>query len=130
MVAAMLLACFPVLADAADWELIEKTKLGQLKLDKSSLVFKEKLTQATLLYAYDEMQKAVPPIEAHDRRQDKLMFDCAEKSFGLTEREYFLGDKAIQTSLMQKIYFNHAPPDSLAEKMLKMVCDAAKQAGH
>jgi hypothetical protein len=126
---AALTVCLPLHVQAADWQLIDTTKLGKLKLDKASIAKEDKYTSAILLYEYNEMQKAVPPNEAHDKRQDQLLFDCSAKTFGLAKRVYFVGEKAVQTSLMQSsaVHFNQAPADSLAEKMIGAVCNAVKQ---
>jgi hypothetical protein len=125
----LLLLGSPIFAQASDWQLIDNTKLGRLQLDKASLTQEDKYISAILVYKFNETQKAVPPNEAHDKREDKLIFDCTAKSFGLVKRVYFMGEKAVQTSLVQgdRIHFNPAPADSLAEKMVKIVCDAASQ---
>lgn len=114
---------------AADWQIVADTKLGQLRLDKSSLGTEGKYTTATLLYAFKELQRLTsPPKSAFNKRQDDVLVDCSSPALGIRTSRFSEEDKPAGTYNVDvdKIKFNPAAPDTMALTVVQAVCTATK----
>jgi hypothetical protein len=124
---AVFIVC-PLLASAADWQVIAETKLGELKLDKTSVSKEGKLTKAVLVYKFKDLQKlAFAPFPVFNLRQDDVIVDCANPMLGLASSQFFDDAKLVNTSTLKSadVKFNPPAPDSMADKVVKAVCAAA-----
>src|SRR5512141_2188255 len=116
-------------AMAADWQVVADTKLGQLKLDKSSLGTEGKYTTAVLLYAFKDLQRLTsPPKSAFNKRQDDVLVDCSNPALGIRTSRFFEDEKLAGTYTLDpdKIKFNPAAPDTMALTVVQAVCAASK----
>jgi hypothetical protein len=74
-VAVALVSVFSLSATAADWQVVADTKLGQLKMDKASVIREGKYTAAVLVYEFKELQRLFPSLAGYSfepffRRQE------------------------------------------------------------
>lgn len=116
---------FPLLASAADWQVLADTKLGQLRLDRASVSKADKLTKAVLAYEFKDSQKiAKPPYDTFNRREDEVLVDCDNPLLGVITRRFFDGDKLVNTATLKtvEVKFNPPAPDTMAENVVKAVC--------
>jgi hypothetical protein len=119
---------FPLLAFAADWQVVADTKLGQLRLDKASVVKADKLTRAVLIYEFKDSQKVTkPPYDVFNRREDELLVDCMQLSLGVAARRFFEGEKLVSSFALKEsdIKFSPSVPDTMSETVVVAVCAAA-----
>lgn len=114
---------------AADWQVVADTKLGQLRLDKSSLGTEGKYTTAVLLYAFKDLQRLTsPPKSAFNKRQDDVLVDCANPALGIRTSRFFEDEKPAGTYSVDRDKFklNPAGPDTMALTVVQAVCEASK----
>lgn len=124
-----LIAFWSFSALAADWQVVADTKLGQLRLDRSSLGTEGKYTTAVLLYAFKELQRLTsPPKSAFNKRQDDVLVDCSTSVLGIRTSRFFEDEKLAGTYTLDqdKIKFNPATPDTMALTVVQAVCAASK----
>jgi hypothetical protein len=115
---------------AQDWQLVADTNLGQLRLDKASVGKEGQYTTALLAYHFSQSQKvAKPPYEVFDLRTDEVMVDCANPTLGIKERRFYYEAKLVSTYSLKpaEIQFNAPVPDTMAQTVVKAVCDAARK---
>jgi hypothetical protein len=127
--AAIVLISFWSFSAMADWLVVADTKLGQLRLDKSSLGAEGKYTTAMLLYAFKDLQRLTsPPKAAFNKRQDDVLVDCSNPALGIRTSRFFEDEKLASTYSPDpdKIKLNPAAPDTMALTVVQAVCAASK----
>jgi Surface-adhesin protein E len=128
-IAVALIMLLPVVASAADWQVIADTRLGQLKMDKTSVSREGKYTAAVLVYEFKALQSLTPPPHhVFNRRQDDLLVNCDHPSLGIHTSRFFEDDRLSDTYTREvaKVRFKPAKPDTMAAKVVEAVCAAAK----
>lgn len=118
----------PMLASAADWQVVANTKLGQLRLDKAGVAMEGKFTKAVLVYEFNDTQKVTsPPYDVFNRRQDDVLVDCSNPSLGIITSRFFEGEKLVSTFELKTadVKFSPPAPDTMAEAVVIAVCAAA-----
>lgn len=126
-----IISFWSVCAVAADWKLVADTKLGQLKLDKSSVTRDGKYTVAVLAYEFKEQQRlSAPPKNLFNKRQDDVLVDCSEPSLGIRKSLFFDADKLVDTYALDldKVKFNAPAPETMALTVFESVCAVAAKA--
>ncbi|MGC2165871.1 MAG: surface-adhesin E family protein [Gallionella sp.] len=116
---------------AEDWQLIDTTKLGVLRLDRESVTRVEKYTKAVINYEFADLQKvAKPPYDLFNRRQDDVLVDCTRLELGVIARRFYEDGKLVSSHelAMTDVKFNASAPDTMAEKVIKVVCADAPAA--
>jgi hypothetical protein len=113
---------------AQDWQDIATTKLGLLRMDRDSLSKVDGYTRVTINYEFEDLQKvAAPPYDVFNRRQDDVLVDCTAKELGAIGRRFYKdGDLVSSHELtMASVKFVQSAPDTMAEKVINAVCEAA-----
>lgn len=119
-----------LVASAADWQVVADTKLGQLRLDKSSVTKEGKFTMAVLVYKFKDSQRlTAPPHAVFNKRQDDVLVDCSNPSLGILASRFFEGDKPVSTFSLKAVdvKFNPSTPGNMVETVVHVVCAAAPQ---
>lgn len=122
---AVILSFWAVLASAADWQVVADTKLGQLRLDKSSVKQESKYFKAVLVYHFKAQQRfSAPPRDVFNDRQDDVLVDCSHPSLGIQTSRFYDGEKLVNTSTrnVDEIVFKPSAPDTMVETVIKAVC--------
>ena len=123
-----LISFWPLVASAADWQVVADTRLGQLKLDKASVIREGKYTAAALIYEFKELQRlSTPPNSVFNKRQDDVLVDCSNLSLGIHASRFFEDEKLAHTSTrnIADVRFSPPAPDSMALTVVQSVCAAA-----
>lgn len=130
-VAAALISFCSLSASAADWQVVAETKLGLLKMDKTSVAGEGKYTAAVLVYEFKELQRlSTPPNSVFNKRQDDLLVDCSHPSLGIHTSRFFEDGKLASTYTrnIAEIKFSSPAPDTMAMTVVQSVCAAASKA--
>jgi hypothetical protein len=127
-VAAALLVLSSFCVAAADWQVVADTKLGQLKLDKASVVREGKYTAALLVYEFKDLQSLLAPANTvFNNRQDDVLVDCSNPSLGIRASRFFEDGKLVSTHSLTpaNVRFNAPAPDTMALKVVESICAVA-----
>jgi hypothetical protein len=130
--AVALISFWSLSASAADWQVVADTKLGQLKMDKTSVTKEGKYTAAALIYEFKDLQRlSTPPNAVFNKRQDDVLVDCSNPALGLHASRFFEDKKlaGTQTRAIADIKFNPPVPDSLAATVIQAVCAVPLKTG-
>ena len=122
---AVIVSLWSVLVWAADWQVIADTKLGQLRLDKSSVKQENNYVKAVLVYHFKDQQRfSTPPRDVFNDRQDDVLVDCSHPSLGIQASRFYDGEKLVNTSTrkVDEIKFRPSAPDTMVETVIKAVC--------
>jgi hypothetical protein len=128
--AALFLLC-SLCASAADWQVVADTKLGQLKLDKTSVTREGKYIVAVLVYEFKELQRlSAPANTVFNKRQDDVLVDCSNPSLGIHGSRFFEDGKLVNNYSLNvaDIRFNTPSPDTMALTVVEAICAAAPKA--
>lgn len=118
-------------ASAADWQVVADTKLGQLKLDKTSVTRDGKYTVAVLVYEFKGLQRlSAPANTVFNKRQDEVLVDCSNPSLGIQASRFFEDGKSVNTYSLKlsDVRFNTPAPDTMALTVFESVCAVASKA--
>lgn len=122
---AVILSLWAVLASAVDWQVVADTKLGQLRLDKSSVKQESNYVKAVLVYHFKDQQRfSAPPRDVFNDRQDDVLVDCSHPSLGIRTSRFYDGEKLVNTSTrnVEAVEFRPSAPDTMVETVVKTVC--------
>jgi hypothetical protein len=129
--AAVIISFWSLCAYAADWQVVADTKLGQLKLDKASVSKEGKYTSAVFSYEFKELQMLhVPSKPVFNTRQDDVLADCSNPSFGIHASRFYEDGRLAHTLSREiaEVKFNTPAPDTMALTVYESVCAAASKA--
>jgi hypothetical protein len=122
-----------LVASAYNWQIVAETKLGQLKLDRTSVASAGKYTSAELIYEFRELQRLTsPPKAVFNKRLDDVLVDCINPLFGLQTSRFFEDQKIVYTYQLNlaDIKFNPPLPDTMAATVFDSVCAIASKVKH
>jgi hypothetical protein len=129
--AVAIISFWSLCANAADWQVVADTKLGQLKWDKASVSKEGKYTTAVFSYEFKELQMLhIPSKPVFNTRQDDVMADCSNPSLGIHTSRFYEDGKLAHTLLrdIAEVKFNTPAPDTMALTVFESVCAAASKA--
>ncbi len=118
-----------VWVSAADWQIVADTKLGLLKLDKASVTREGKYTAAVLVYEFKDQQMLhVPSKPVFNKRQDEVLADCSNPSFGVRISRFYDEGKLTHTLVRKddEMRLSTPAPDTMMLTVFESVCAAAK----
>ncbi len=127
-VVAALMAFWSLTASAADWQVVADTKLGLLKLDKTSVTSEGQYTAAVLVYEFKDLQRlSTPPNTVFNKRQDDVLVDCSHGLLGIHTSRFFeyLRLASTYTRNIAEIKFSSPVPDTMAKTVVESVCAVA-----
>ncbi len=127
LAALALIIFWPLLAQAADWQVVADTTLGVLRMDKASVTREGTYTLAKLAYEFKKQQRFTsPPKDVFNKREDDVLVDCSNPSLGLQTSRFYDDGKLVNTFTEKRdnIKFNSATPDTMTKTVVDTVCAA------